>query len=291
MAHEMMVKDNIVMAIAAGNSGPGKKTIGSPGNARYVMTVTGTNKQQTFPFFPSRGPVTTSKGKTFNKPDISTISGDVSATQRLRHMVGKLLPSTGAVEPSEEPADPGCFYAPGGVISSRSKDDEDTQCVLKGNPAYRYMTGTSMATPLAAGVAADIVGYMKTKNHAYKASEVKALMMETATDLHEKPEVQGAGMVNGEKLAAVLEQRVKMGLPVGNVAFSIAHRTSRWDEFQMRAGDRFERTSMGILDKKTGHLIHNDTEFDALSDQLDRDFAAKPIYTRLYRKFQFWWNG
>jgi len=289
MSNEMMVKDNIVMAIAAGNSGPGKKTIGSPGNARFVMTVTGTNKESKFPFFPSRGPVTTSKGKTYNKPDISTISGDVSTTQRLRHFIGQFVPS--AVKPEEEPADPGCFYAPGGVISTRSKDDADTQCVVKGNTNYRYMTGTSMATPLAAGIAADVVGYMKSKNHAYKASEVKALMMETATDLKEKPEVQGAGMVDGDKLAKVLESRVKMGLPVGNVAFAIAHRTSRWDEFNMKKGDRFEHTPMGLLDKKSGHLIHNDAEFDSFTDEMETAYKAMPIYSRIYRKIQYWWNG
>ena len=288
MANEMMVKDNIVMAIAAGNSGPGAKTIGSPGNAAYVMTVTGTNKQKTFPFFPSRGPVTSSKGE-YNKPDISTISGDVSAAQRLKHLIHKV--SGQGVAPAEEPVDPGCFYAPGGVISTRSKDDTDTQCSIKGAPQYRYMTGTSMATPLAAGIAADVVGYVKGKGKDYKASEVKALMMETADDLHEKPSVQGAGLVNGEKLSAALEKRVQMGLPIGNVAFAIAHRTSRWDEFEMKKGNRFEHTPMGLLDNKTGHLIHNDAELEAFNRQIDADYHALPFFSRVVRTIDYWLHG
>ena len=46
-----------------------------------------------------------------------------------------------------------------------------------------------------------------------------------------------------------------------------------------------------ILDKKTGHLIHNDAEFDQLTDTLDKEFDKLPIYRRYYQKFQFWWNG
>ena len=38
------------MSIAAGNSGPKQYTVGAPGNARHVLTVTGTDKKKEIPW-------------------------------------------------------------------------------------------------------------------------------------------------------------------------------------------------------------------------------------------------
>jgi len=299
----MMVKDNILMAIAAGNSGPSNGTIGSPGNARYVMTVTGVNHGGKFSFFPSRGPVKAGSGAGWNKPDISTVAGDVHFSQhrkafwkRILHPLtpsGRLglFPMSVQGDAGGEPQDPGCVYGPG-VISARSSDDGEADCALKGNPNYRFMSGTSMATPMAAGVAADVVGYLRERGRAYQASEVKALMMETASDLGQGPEVQGAGLVNGEKLAKALEERVAKGLPVGNVASMVSQRgTSRWAEFNMKANGRFVRTSLGLMDNQTGHLVNSDADFEAVMAETQKSYKRLPWYSRAVRRIKYWFQG
>jgi subtilisin family serine protease len=301
MANQMMLKDNILMAIAAGNSGPSKETIGTPGSARYVMTVTGVNHDGHYSFFPSRGPVSAGGGKGWNKPDISTVAGDVSMNQQRRAFWSRLMhPFSSSdklglfpthVEPGAEPQDPGCFYGPG-VISARSHEDSDTGCEVKGNPNYRFMSGTSMATPMAAGIAADAIGYLKDHDRSYQASEVKALMMETSDDLHQAPEVQGAGLVNGEKLAKALQNRVEHGLPVGNVAYMIGQRgASKWDEFNMKQDDRYKRTSLGLLDSKTGHLVNTDTDYDQALKQTNDHYKGMSIWSRAVRRVKYWFNG
>ncbi len=56
----------IVMCIAAGNSGPESKTVGTPGCAKKVITVGATDKSDAIAWFSSRGP--TADGRV--KPDV-----------------------------------------------------------------------------------------------------------------------------------------------------------------------------------------------------------------------------
>ncbi len=60
------VARGIVMCVAAGNSGPGPGTVGSPGCARSVITIGATDKEDQVASFSSRGP--TVDGRT--KPDV-----------------------------------------------------------------------------------------------------------------------------------------------------------------------------------------------------------------------------
>ena len=60
------VNRGVVMCVAAGNSGPGVSTVGSPGCARQVITVGATNDSDQITSFSSRGP--TSDGRV--KPDV-----------------------------------------------------------------------------------------------------------------------------------------------------------------------------------------------------------------------------
>ena len=294
-ANEMMVKDNIMMVVAAGNSGPKPQTIGTPGNARYILTVTGVNKDRKIPTFPSRGPIKTADGN-YIKPDISTVAGDVNWSKigmkkRLsiwfRREFGAqgtenpIVPFSPETTPKETPAQESCYYDPG-VISARSKDDADTACSLAGNAKYRFMTGTSMASPLAAGIDAVIIGYLNEKGAAYATAEVKALMMETADSLGEKPEVQGAGLVNGEKIAAALEERVRKSLPVGNIPAMLAQQLNPRHKVLLQIKNRFQTTPLGILDRKNKHLINNDAEFDLMAESIEADYKNLPFYER-------WW--
>ena len=82
MANHLTVKNNVLVVAAAGNEGAaGNRTVGSPGNARYALTVTGVNKDGEFPFFASKGPVYGESGELYNKPDVAAVTGDVDLTK------------------------------------------------------------------------------------------------------------------------------------------------------------------------------------------------------------------
>jgi len=140
----------IIPVIAAGNSGPSSKTVGSPGDVPEVITVGATgDKDNTIASFSSRGPATwkdpaTGKDVDFIKPDVS---------------------------------------APGVNIKSCDKD----------KVAYRYLSGTSMATPHVAGV----VALMVDANKEITPVAAKTALEKTAKDLGSagKDNVYGAGLV------------------------------------------------------------------------------------------------
>lgn len=66
VACDNAVDAGVVVCVAAGNSGPGAKTVGSPACARKVITVGATDKQDGIANYSSRGP--TSDGRI--KPDV-----------------------------------------------------------------------------------------------------------------------------------------------------------------------------------------------------------------------------
>jgi serine protease AprX len=120
----------LISAVAAGNSGPARSTIGSPGAAANALTVGAFadvgEKGFNVTSFSSRGP--TADGRI--KPDV---------------------------------------MAPGFNIMSTSHSN---------NTGYLSMSGTSMATPFAAGVAA----LMLDANYALTAADIKSKMTSTAQD-------------------------------------------------------------------------------------------------------------
>lgn len=300
-ANKMMVKDNIMMVVSAGNEGPEAGSVSSPGNARYVLTVTGTDWNKKFPDEVSSGPVFPDDGKPFNKPDITAISGGVNppGTKQnpfsLRSLIGRFL--------GERPVNPDCAFAPGVISASSSQSfakvpltitnnpgmpeyerieredlweqqkQELKDCTVQGNPNYRYESGTSMAAPQVAGMALNVISYLRSKGVSYDTGEVKALMMETATDLKQPRETQGAGMVNGGKMASALKQRVELNVPVGNVAYVLMMRLTTGEMALVNKNPAYSITSLGILDKKTGHLISTESEMEQLRQGLKTSAA------------------
>ena len=138
------VAQGIVVCVAAGNAGPGAKTIGAPGAAADVITVGAVDRQDAVARFSARGP--TADGR--DKPDV-------------------------------------CF--PGvGIVSTRAAG------LSPGEPVdehYTAISGTSMATPHASGVAALLLQAVPTLTPA----EVKRALMDTALDLGEARTAQGTG--------------------------------------------------------------------------------------------------
>lgn len=64
------VNMGIYFAIAAGNSGPGTSTIGTPGDQKDIVSVGATDSNDLIASFSSRGPVT-AYGTSYIKPDVS----------------------------------------------------------------------------------------------------------------------------------------------------------------------------------------------------------------------------
>lgn len=267
LADYMMVRNNIFMSIAAGNSGPKQHTVGAPAAARHVLTVTGTNKEKVIPFFPSRGPISNWPGKDYNKPDITTVAGDIHRGNP-------------------------CRYAPGGLIAAKSSTIVfppigGPECDAPGNPFYRYMTGTSMATPEASGVAADVVGYLKSKGVPYATADVKALLMETAEDLGRPEYEQGAGFLNGEKLARTLAERVEAGTPVGNIPLMLSRQVPEFYRWYLARYKSVRPTPLGLLDTQTGHLVNTDQEADRLQKSAVQEMASMSRLERWKMKIEY----
>jgi serine protease AprX len=141
----------IVVVIAAGNSGPGAKTVGTPGMDPKIITVgafddrgTPSKEDDKMAYFSSRGP-TPYDGLT--KPDV---------------------------------------ISPGVNIMS---------CSNKGD-TYKSSSGTSMATPIVAGICALIV----SANQDLKPDQVKEILMKSADKMpNTNPNDAGAGVINPEK--------------------------------------------------------------------------------------------
>jgi serine protease AprX len=159
-AVEDATKAGLVVVIAAGNSGPLSETVGTPGISQAAITVgayddknTPSLKDDTPAFFTSKGPTPVDKE---DKPDI---------------------------------ASPGVE-----VVSLRSPISTiDKEPVIHYGDYYLLLSGTSMATPIVAGIVALIL----QANPNLTPQEVKQIIMETATKVENASKYSvGAGLIN-----------------------------------------------------------------------------------------------
>ncbi|MCK4259435.1 MAG: S8 family peptidase [Halanaerobiales bacterium] len=142
----------LVVLIAAGNEGPEAGTIGTPGLEPSIITVGATYDQQTANASDDAVVSFSSRGPTFD----------------------------GLVKPD--------ICAPGTYIMS-TKNDRNGKWR---QGYYQDMSGTSMATPIAAGIAALILD----ANPNMTPDQVKSKMMSTAIDLGDIANNQGAGLLD-----------------------------------------------------------------------------------------------
>jgi len=158
-AVEKAWRAGIVVCVAAGNDGPRAKTINSPGNDRLVITVGAADDKNTVSMsddivasFSSRGP--TRDG--LSKPDV--ICPGVNITS---------------------------LRAPGSTIDKANRKQR------AGN-FYMSMSGTSMATPICAGAAAQLL----SKKPDLKPNDVKKTLISTCHNINSNNNSQGAGLLD-----------------------------------------------------------------------------------------------
>lgn len=152
----------IVVCVAAGNEGPNPKTIGTPGIDPLVITVGALDDRNTavpgddlVADFSSRGP--TVDGLT--KPDV-------------------LAPGVNIIS----------LRSPGSYIDKRNRE-------TRVGDWYASLSGTSMATPVCAGVVAQLLQL----DGSLTPDQVKARLMKSARTLNLDPNIQGAGAVNARE--------------------------------------------------------------------------------------------
>lgn len=156
-------KQGIVVCVAAGNEGPDDNTISSPGISPKVITVGAMDDKNTIErtgdepaSFSSRGP--TIDGIT--KPDI-------------------LSPGVNIVS----------LRSPNSYLDKVSKDSRVAE-------NYFSLSGTSMATPICAGVVALVI----QSNPDLTPDEIKKKLLDTAEDWGVSPNTQGRGYIDASKL-------------------------------------------------------------------------------------------
>jgi subtilisin family serine protease len=156
--------------VAAGNEGMGRGTVGSPGVSKSAITVGATTNNAEAYYLLGYWPFTKSNGRYLandyeNNHMIWWSSRGPSADGR----IDPDLAAVGAWGPAAAP----------------------------GNTLELQFGGTSMATPVAAGIGALVYEtFMKTNGRAPTPAEMKAIMMGTAMDVGYGPLEQGAGRVD-----------------------------------------------------------------------------------------------
>lgn len=160
----LMAARGIVPVAAAGNEGPGRGTVSSPGTAAHAITVGAVDKEKKVAPYSSRGPV-----GNLIKPD---------------------LVAPGGIKGQE-------------IVASRPRAI-DPPCKKIGT-CYMGCIGTSMAAPHVSGAAALLIEAMGGRRED-TAFIIKRVLTETAEDLGQEREAQGAGLLRIDKAIEYLKK-------------------------------------------------------------------------------------
>jgi serine protease AprX len=173
--------NNIIVAFAAGNSGPGRDTMNPYAKSPWVIGVAAGTKEGGLADFSSRGVAKDARlsnsdpNDDFNAPTITA-------------------PGTGR----EFDSNSSKFSA--AIVSTRSKSNvfangltDDAEIPASYLPYYTQISGTSMATPFVAGV----VALMLDADPTLSPDEVRQILTDTASRMPGRDEWEvGAGYVN-----------------------------------------------------------------------------------------------
>lgn len=217
----------IWIAVAAGNDGPERKTVGSPGNSLHATTVGAIDDQNTKDpsddvpaSFSSRGP--TPDGVT--KPDIMAPGVSIMAPLAMGSQSAERARAMQSMHQSIQYLDNLPFdmlqNAPNALFNQIGISDATAEKIKLMEPisdivfeqllkatsrtpidetgAYQGMPGTSMATPIVAGVGAQLIG----ANPDLTPDQVHDILTSTANPLPDKrykANTQGAGVVDPQE--------------------------------------------------------------------------------------------
>ena len=161
----------VTMISAAGNSGHGYGTIGSPGISSYGISVGAVTNND----FVGYGPFK-------DQPRFG------NTTDHSNHVVDFSSRGPGLIgDPKPDLMSIGAYaFVPG--IMTKEPDSSEEQ--------FRLFGGTSMSAPIVAGSAALLTESLKEKSMDYDPFMIRNILMSTASDLHNDPLTQGAGLVN-----------------------------------------------------------------------------------------------
>jgi len=171
-AVEKAWESGIVVCVAAGNEGPQPKTINSPGIDPLIITVgalddlnTVNNEDDRVADFSSRGPTVDD----LIKPDV-------------------LAPGANIIS----------LRAPGSMLDKKNQQSRVDNW-------YSSFSGTSMATPVCCGVAAQIL----QTDESLTPEQVKRRLITTARKIGKMdPNVQGAGVIDAGKAVGIIAESI-----------------------------------------------------------------------------------
>lgn len=158
--------EGIVVCAAAGNEGPSEKTINSPGIDPVIITVGAVDDKNTVDMHDDKIAEFSSRGPTIDglvKPDV-------------------VAPGVNIIS----------LNVPGSINDKRNKGNNQRW--------YTSMSGTSMATPVCAGV----VALMLQANPGLTPDEVKYYLKKTAIDTGNDQLIQGTGLVDAHRAVEVV---------------------------------------------------------------------------------------
>lgn len=182
--------EGIVVCVAAGNSGRnGNSTIGAPGAAEKAITVGAVDPENAIAVFSSQGPVEAE----YLKPDIVAPGVDI---------VAGLAAGFSYRGPSHT-------------------NKPDLAEELK--ESYTHKSGTSMATPICAGVCALMLeayykkngeGHREKRKEEELSTKVKKALLSTAQNLGEDEYKQGRGLIRPGDAAKALVPSISIPSPI-----------------------------------------------------------------------------
>ncbi|MBR3118606.1 S8 family peptidase [Oceanobacillus profundus] len=162
-AVEIAWDNGMVVCVAAGNSGPGEQTIASPGISPKVITVGAADDNNTVDRADDSVADFSSRGPTIDgliKPDLLTPGVDIISLRAPRSFLDK------------------------------------TNKAARVDTHYMSLSGTSMATPICAGVIAQLL----QRDPNLTPDQVKERLLDACDDLGQSPHIQGAGYLNASDL-------------------------------------------------------------------------------------------
>ncbi len=164
----------VTIISSAGNSGHGYGTIGLPNASPFGIAVGATTNN----VFVGYGPFK-------DQPRFG------NTTVHSNHVVDFSSRGPGSI--GDPKPDIMSIGAHGFVPSTMLKANKDSK-----EESFSLFGGTSMSAPLVSGSAAILIEEMKKQSKDYDSFAIKNILMSTATDLHNDPLTQGAGLVNVE---------------------------------------------------------------------------------------------